>query len=551
MTFLQLSELGKKAALALIIISCLSLSAFAQKTGTQDQGKRYGTPGFVGEAINLNVVNADIRDILNYVTEQYGVNFVIDKSVAKVSVTVNISDVPWNIALDSILRSQDLAIQVNGPILRVADAKTLASEIETTKALGESKLDSSPLYTEFIRLNYSKALGGASGPAFSAGQSAGSSSTTDTGDGILPIIKRRLSRRGAIETDSRTNSLIITDVRENIDAIRQLVAILDQPELQVEVEARVVVVSRDFSRDIGFQLSGLTIGNGVGTGSGIQGNTGAPIGDGSNKGVLGQGANSSLGSQIANSVIGLTTGRFGTAQINAVLTMGEKKGQAKTIATPRVTTLNNQQATIESGQQIPVVTTQTGANGGGVVFTTTYVSVPLKLEVTPQINDKGSVILDVVVENSSISSTVAAGGTPGINVQRTKTKVEVPDGGTTVVGGALIDSEGENKFTTPGLSKIPVVGNLFKRKAVARSTSEVMFFITPRIYRPDTEISPTAEKPVQNNRSTTILQPVPLGNPPSNSLPSEQLQQPATMQAVPTATQPVKTATPGSGTIKP
>lgn len=551
MTFLQLSELGKKAALALIIISCLSLSAFAQKTGTQDQGKRYGTPGFVGEAINLNVVNADIRDILNYVTEQYGVNFVIDKSVAKVSVTVNISDVPWNIALDSILRSQDLAIQVNGPILRVADAKTLESEIATNKALGESKLDSSPLYTEFIRLNYSKALGGASGPAFSAGQAAGSSSTTDTGDGILPIIKRRLSRRGAIETDSRTNSLIITDVRENIDAIRQLVAILDQPELQVEVEARVVVVSRDFSRDIGFQLSGLTIGNGVGTGSGIQGNTGAPIGDGSNKGVLGQGANNSLGSQIANSVIGLTTGRFGTAQINAVLTMGEKKGQAKTIATPRVTTLNNQQATIESGQQIPVVTTQTGANGGGVVFTTTYVSVPLKLEVTPQINDKGSVILDVVVENSSISSTVAAGGTPGINVQRTKTKVEVPDGGTTVVGGALIDSEGENKFTTPGLSKIPVVGNLFKRKAVARSTSEVMFFITPRIYRPDTEISPTAEKPVQNNRSTTILQPVPLGNPPSNSLPSEQLQQPATMQAVPTATQPVKTATPGSGTIKP
>lgn len=551
MTFLQLSEIGKKATLAFIIISCLSLSVFAQKTGTQDQGKRYGQPGFVGEAINLNVVNADIRDILNYITEQYGVNFVIDKSVSKVSVTVNISDVPWNIALDSILRSQELGIQVSGPILRVADAKTLATEADTQNKIKDNQLDSSPLYTEFIRLNYSKAMGGASGPAFSAGTAAGSSTSSDSGDGILPIIKRRLSRRGAIETDSRTNSLIITDVRENIDAIRQLVAILDQPELQVEVEARVVVVSRDFSRDIGFQLSGLTLGNGVGNGAGIQGNTGAPIGSGTNTGVLGNQANSSLGSQIANSVIGLTTGVFGTARINAVLTAGEKKGQAKTIATPRVTTLNNQQATIESGQQIPVVTSQTGANGGGVVFTTTYVAVPLKLDVTPQINDKGSVILDVVVENSSISSTVAAGGTPAINVQRTKTKVEVPDGGTTVVGGALIDSEGENKFTVPGLSKIPVVGNLFKRKAVARSTSEVMFFITPRIYRPDTEISPTAEKPVQNNRSTTILQPVPLGNPPSNSLPSEQQQQPATMQPVPTATQPATTATPGNGTIKP
>lgn len=549
MTFLQLSEYGKKAFIACIIISCLGLSVFAQKTGNQEQGRRYGQPGFVGEAINLTVVNADIRDILNYVTEQYGVNFVIDKSVPKISVTVNINDVPWNIALDSILRSQELAIQVNGPILRVADAKTVAAESETQQKIKDSQLDNSPLYTEFIRLNYSKAMGGASGPAFSAGTAAGSSSSADTGDGILPIIKRRLSRRGAIETDSRTNSLIITDVRENIDAIRQLVAILDQPELQVEVEARVVVVSRDFSRDIGFQLSGLTLGNGVGNGAGIQGNTGAPIGSGTNQGVLGSQANSSLSSQIANSVIGLTTGVFGTARINAVLTAGEKKGQAKTIATPRVTTLNNQQATIESGQQIPVVTSQTGANGGGVVFTTTYVSVPLKLDVTPQINDKGSVILDVVVENSSISSTVAAGGTPAINIQRTKTKVEVPDGGTTVVGGALIDSEGENKFTVPGISKIPVVGNLFKRKAVARSTSEVMFFITPRISRPDTEVSPTAEKQTQTNRSTTILQPVPLGNPPSNSLPADK-QEPV-VQPGQNSTQPAVSPTPASGTIKP
>ena len=141
---------------------------------------------------------------------------------------------------------------------------------------------------------------------------------------------------------------------------------------------------------------------------------------------------------------------FGTARINAVLTAGEKKGQAKTIATPRVTTLNNRQATIESGQQIPVVTSQTGANGGGVVFTTTYVSVPLKLDVTPQITDSGTIILNVVVENSSISSTVSAGGTPGINVQRTKTNVIVPDGGTTVIGGALIDSEGEKQIYHSG-----------------------------------------------------------------------------------------------------
>ena len=185
--------------------------------------------------------------------------------------------------------------------------KTLAGESETQAKIKEGQLDNSPLYTEFIRLNYAKASGGGSSPDFSAGTSAGSSSGGGGADGILPIIQRRLSRRGAIETDTRSNSLIITDVRENIDAVRQLVAILDQPEPQVEVEARVVVVSRDFSRDIGFQLSGLTLGSG---GSGIQGNTGAVIGSGTNTGVLGQQANSNLASQIANSVIGLTTGVF-------------------------------------------------------------------------------------------------------------------------------------------------------------------------------------------------------------------------------------------------
>src|SRR5215213_11826434 len=122
-----------------------------------DQGRQYGQPGFIGEPINLNVVNADIRDILNYITEQYGINFVIDKSVRSVPVTVNVSEVPWNIALDSILRSQELGVQVNGTILRVADAMALATEGELYRAQMDNQLDGSPLYTEFIRLNYARA----------------------------------------------------------------------------------------------------------------------------------------------------------------------------------------------------------------------------------------------------------------------------------------------------------------------------------------------------------------------------------------------------------
>ncbi len=121
----------------------------------------YGDPGFRGEPINLNVVNADIRDILNYITEQYGINFVIDKSVKEVPVTVNVNDVPWNIALDSVLQAQDLGVQVNGTILRVAEKNTLAGEADKDAKIRDSQLDTSPLYTEFIRLNYARAKDGA------------------------------------------------------------------------------------------------------------------------------------------------------------------------------------------------------------------------------------------------------------------------------------------------------------------------------------------------------------------------------------------------------
>src|SRR6266480_3650826 len=233
-----------------------------------DQGRRYGQSGFVGEPINLNVVNADVRDILNYVTEQYGINFVIDSSVGAVPVTVNVQDVPWNLALDALLRANKLGVEVSGNILRVATAEMLAKEAEVQKVITDARLDNSPLVTEFIRLNYARASGtlaqaagstggfsgGATNLSFSGG--AGGDATGGSGDqGVLPIIKRRLSRRGAIEVDGRSNTLIVTDVKENIEAIRQLAFILDQPEPQVEIETRIVIAQRNFSRDLGAQLS--------------------------------------------------------------------------------------------------------------------------------------------------------------------------------------------------------------------------------------------------------------------------------------------------------
>jgi type IV pilus assembly protein PilQ len=541
-----------------------------------EQGRRYGQSGFVGEPINLNVVNADVRDILNYITEQYGINFVIDSSVGAVPVTVNVQDVPWNLALEMILRSNKLGVQVNGNILRIATFDSLAKEAETEKVINDAKLENTVLVTEFLRLNYARATGtlaaaGGSSGNFAGGvttsaqsvgnssSSTGSSSAVD--QGILPIVQRRLSRRGSVEVDGRSNTLIITDVKENIDAIRQLVVLLDQPEPQVEIETRIVIANRSFSRDLGVQLNALAINTTTGGTAGLGTASGSPLvgGTGGGTNTIGLRApgipqgiinpSGALGANLPNTVIGLTTGIIGTAQISALITAAESKGTAKTVATPRVTALNNRKAEISSGQQIPVTTPQTGAGGSGgvLVFTTTFVSVPLRLEVTPQITDAGTVVLHVIAENNSVNTSIAINGTPGIDTQRMETEVLVPNGGTTVVGGVLGDQESETQNRTPGVASLPIIGNLFKRKGVSRQSSEILFFITPRIYRPDYQGQPTS--PIvgngTGNRSVQIAQPVPMGNPQSNT-PTQQQQQQSQPQQTPQQT--VTPPAPGAST---
>jgi type IV pilus assembly protein PilQ len=550
----SLKNLTNRATFAVAIIALAALAAHAQQTTAprtsqtpppraqqlSPQGQQYGQPGFVGEAINLNVVKADIRDIFNHITEQYGVNFVIDKSVGQVPVTVNLSDVPWNIALDAILRANGLGVDVQGSILRVADAKLLADETAVRRQIEDARLDTEQLYTEIIQLNYARAsgtLGGAAGDTggFTGGATSQGVSSSSGGDvtggggdaGIMPIIKRRLSRRGGIEVDGRGNRLIVTDVRRNIDSIRQLVAFLDQPEPQVEIEVRIVIAQRNFLREIGVQL-GASVRNPFDRGGFITGQTGSNI------------------NSAPTGTLVLTTGAFGTAQITAALNLAETKGQARIVATPRVTAMNNRPAQIESGSQIPITTIQ--PNGGGedqlAVFTTTFVSVPLRLSVTPQITDAGTVILRVTAENNSVNTALSNGvsGTPGIDTQRMQTEVLVPDGGTTVVGGVLTDSENESRSRTPGLASIPLLGNLFKNRATQRNTAEILFFITPRIYRPDFRGNPTnSVVDPDGNRSNTILQPVPLGNPPTNTL-TPQVQSPTAQPNV-IAPQPQTTTT--------
>jgi type IV pilus assembly protein PilQ len=540
------------------------------------QGRQYGQSGFVGEPINLNVVNADIRDILNYITEQYGINFVIDNSVQAVPVTVNVQDVPWNYALDAVLHANRLGIDVSGNILRVATTETLAKEAETQRVIKDSQLSNSPLITEMVRLNYVRASGTLATAAGSTGAFAGGSTNMSFsggaggdvsgggGDqGILPIIKRRLSRLGSVEVAGQSNSLIITDVKENVEAIRQLIAILDQPEPQVEIETRIVIAQHNFSRDLGAQLSlgvvglnrgslanistlpasGSTGGSGSGgSGGGGGGSQGATLTSGPNPySVFGGLANTAmplnnLRSAAAATVIGLTTGLIGTAQISALVSAAENRGEVKTVATPRVTAMNNRPAQIESGSQIPVQTTQ--AAGGTAVVTTTFVSVPLRLSITPQITDAGTVVMRVTIENNTVNTGIAVGGVPGIDTQRMQSEVLVPDGGTTVMGGVLADQEATQKQRTPGVASIPIIGNMFKRKLVTKDSTEILFFITPHIYRPDYFGHPIQNTPSSGPRMTSVPQPVPLGNPMSNSTTPNELPQPQSQLQQTTNPQP-------------
>lgn len=528
--------------------------AAQNQTRQSNEGRRYGAPGFLGEPINLNVVNADIRDILNYITEQYGINFVIDSSVGAVPVTVNVQDVPWNYALDALLRANRLGVEVNGNILRVASTETLAKEADTQRIIKDAQLTNSPLITELFRLNYIRAsgtlaqaagstagyAGGTTGASFSGG--SGGDATGGGGDqGLLPIIKRRLSRIGSVEVAASSNTLIVTDVKENVEAIRQLIAVLDQPEPQVEIETRIVIAQRNFSRDLGSQLS-MGVANfnrgGLANISTLPSSSGTS-GGGSSNGAVRTGPNpfgvfggldgtsqplGNLGASAPSTVIGLTTGLFGSAQISLAITAAETRGEVKTVATPRITTMNNRPAQIESGTQIPVQTQQ--ATGGGTTVTTTFVSVPLRLSVTPQITDAGTVVLRITIENNTINTGIAVGGVPGIDTQRMQTEVLVPDGGTTVMGGVLADTDGTSRQRTPGVASIPILGNLFKRKAITKNSLEILFFITPRIYRPDYFGRPTTNTPQQGPRTTTVPQPVPLGNPQTNTPTPTELQQP-------------------------
>jgi len=481
-------------------------------------------PDYVGGMISFDLrAGVDIRDMLRFISQQYGVNFIVDKSVTSVPVDIRVTDIPWNQVMESVLRANRLGAvcESSGRMIRIATLSAVKEEEEQQSAIREAQTNKVPLVTKIIHLKYARAAGQlGAGSSTGSGGGVGASSQSSAGAGasgsgsLRSIVESRLSKRGRTEVDIRTNTLIVTDLPEYTQVIEEMIAKLDRPEPQVEIEARIVIANRNFLRDVGTELAGglknnnnngggifettpvqfanggLTArgGSSGGASSGGTGGTGSGQTSGLGPNLIGPFADTALRAGVANTVLSLTTGVIGTGILSLALSASETKGQIRTIASPRVTTTDNKTAEIVNGVQIPV---QTVSNN---TITTSFVTAALRLQITPQIiEENGQVLMHVVAENNTVNFSLAGqfnNGTPGINTQSAESTVLVADGGTTVMGGINIDTEGHSINRTAGLSNIPLLGELFKKRQTRRDSDEILFFLTPRIVRNDGTLGP-------------------------------------------------------------
>jgi type IV pilus assembly protein PilQ len=417
---------------------------------------------YTGEPISVNLKDVDLKDFFRLIHEISGLNVVLDPMVHG-NLTIVLDDVPWDQALDIVLKNNELSRQLDGNVLRIATVDTLRKEAEGRRA----QIDAEALAVDKVSitrfLSYAHAK-----------------------DVLLPV-KKFLSQRGDVVADERTNSLIISDIPAVLPQIDRIIQQMDRKTQEVEIEARVVAATRSFARDIGVQL-GLGWGNGTTGLGGVQGVGVSPIKVGPQVGnplypVVGTPASGTQVPLFSN--LGATGPTSGLELINAtnnmridlILTMAESRGLLKILSRPRVVTQNNIQAVVKQGVKIPIVTL---AQLGGPP-TTTYVDAFLRLTVTPQITSEGTIFLNVDVENTLPDFGNEVGGNPTLITQQATTQVLVTDGGTVVIGGVIQTNNSMSVSQVPLLGDIPYLGNLFKHRSIKTSDQELIFFITPRI----------------------------------------------------------------------
>jgi len=417
---------------------------------------------YTGEIISLKFKDADLRDVILYLGHFADLNVVFDPEV-RGTVTCDLQDVPWDQVLDIILKLNKMGKIIEGNVLRIAPMAVLTREDEEQRKLQESKELAGPVLVKVFVLSYSKA-----------------------GD-VESLLRAKISDRGEIIVDERTNTLIISDVKDRIDTLEKLISVFDTPTPQVSIEAKIIEATSTFVRNIGIQwgfrgiidpfygnqtslqfphkisVDGALIPQGIAT-KGI----GGPLG----------GYAINLPAPAFSTAVGLSFGNvLDTFRLDMAISALETSGQGQIISSPTITTQNNQPAEIIQGRQIPV---QTVAN-----FTTTtrFVNAALELRVTPQITAEGTIIMNIEIRNNAADFANLVNGIPPITTQSATTTVMIPDGGTTVIGGIFRTEDSFTREKVPFLHKIPLLGSLFRNFARTRQNRELIIFITPRIIK--------------------------------------------------------------------
>jgi len=435
--------------------------AAEQKAQMGQQGAASGRH-YTGDPISVNLKDVDLKDFFRLVHEISGLNVVLDPNVHG-TLTIVLDDVPWDQALDIVLKNNDLARELEGNVLRIATVETLKKEADARRAQIESEALAVEKVSVTRFLSYAKAK-----------------------DAIITV-KKFLSQRGDVVADDRTNAVIVNDIPKVIPIIDRLLSQLDRKTQEVEIEARVVAATRQFARDIGTQM-----GFGWGEGhSAIGGNSTVGVTNTNVSGLSpGYITTPSTGSGNGNTIplfsnLGVTSPTSGLTFLNASntvrldfqLSLAESRGLLKVLSRPRVVTQNNIQAFVKQGVRVPIVTQ---AQLGGPP-TVTYVDAFLRLTVTPQITSENTIFLNVDVENTTPNFGQEVQGNPELITQQATTQVLVTDGGTVVIGGVIQTQNSINITQVPLLGSIPVLGNLFKHTQVNTQNQELIFFITPRI----------------------------------------------------------------------
>ena len=421
-----------------------------EKVADLSEEKAKTPEDYTGRKITLDFQSANIGNILRIIADVSGMNIISSESV-KGKITMKLKDVPWDLALEIILSNNGLGMVKMGNIIRVATLRELAAEKEAQATGIKTEVEAEPLFLKVFRINYESA---------------------EQLKANLDTIK---SERGSIDINTRTNTLIVQDIKNRLAEMERLIEILDQRTVQVLIEARIVEVNHNSAKELGIRWGGnairqtnlgfpSTIGlSGVATDGSITSDAGGIV----NLGTSGAAAGA----------IGLRLGSVnGTALLDMQLSALQNKGKGRILSMPKITTMNNKEALIESGREIPYQTTSSEGTK------TEFKKATLSLKVTPHVSPDNFIRLEIEAKKDEADfANQLPNAPPPILTKHAKTEVLIKDGDTTVIGGLFKENKTESTASVPFFSKIPFLGWLFKSRSNSSDGEELLIFITPTV----------------------------------------------------------------------